>query len=115
MKLQKGKWYVCIDAWSDDGWNKFMEGDLVQCEKDDVMTDYYGKEHMFKEEDKPERIFREANDVERNIASATEVNMDEFMDGIGYFVDKRDTLADIYRHGAEAMLRHIKSQMSIKV
>lgn len=112
MKLQKGKWYVCIDAWSDDGWSKFVEGDLVRCENDDVMVDCYGTGHVFLEDDEPERIFREATDVERNIASATEVNVDEFMEGISYF-EKTDTLADIYRHGAEAMLRHIKAQMSI--
>lgn len=112
MKLQKGKWYVCIDTWSDDGWSKFVEGDLVRCENDDVMVDCYGIGHMFLEDDEPERIFREATDVERNIASATEVNVDEFMEGISYF-EKTDTLADIYRHGAEAMLRHIKAQMSI--
>ena len=38
MKLQKDKWYVCIKSWSDDGWCKFSEGDLLRCEKDNVIT-----------------------------------------------------------------------------
>lgn len=113
MKLQKGKWYVCIDAWSDDGWSKFVEGDLVQCENDDVMVDCYGTGHVLLEDDEPERIFREATDVERNIASATEVNVDEFMEGISYF-ESETTLKEIYRAGADRMLKLIKAQLSIK-
>jgi hypothetical protein len=89
-----------------------VEGELVRCENDDVMADCYGTEHVLLEDDEPEHIFREATDVERNIASATEVNMDEFMEDVSYF-EKTDTLSDIYRHGAAALLRHIKAQMSI--
>ena len=37
MKLQKGKWYVCIKNWSDDGWTKFYDGMLVKCYNDDVI------------------------------------------------------------------------------
>ena len=113
MKLQKGKWYVCIKSWADDGWCKFANGDLLRCENDDIMIDCYGIGHVFLEDDEPELIFREATETERNIASATEVNIDEFMEAISYFAPE-DTLLQIYRRGAEAMLRHIKAQMSIK-
>lgn len=113
MKLQKGKWYVCIDAWSDDGWSKFVDGDLVLCEHDNELADCYGISHVFLEDDEPERNFREATEMERSIASATEVNIDEFMEAISYFAPE-DTLLNIYRRGAEAMLRHIKAQLSIK-
>jgi len=113
MKLQKGKWYVCVKPWSDDGWTKFAEGDLLLCEKDDELTDCYGVSHLFLEDDEPERLFREATDIERNIASATEVNVDEFVEGVHYF-EPQETLADIYRLGAEAMLCHIRARMSIK-
>ena len=68
---------------------------------------------MFLEDDYPERIFREATEIERNIASATEVNMEEFMKDVSHF-ENTCTLEDIYRQGAEDMLRHIKAQMSIK-
>ena len=113
MKLEKGKWYVCIRNWGDDGWTKFYEGMLVQCCKDDEMTDVYDIRHLFVEDDMPERIFREATDLERNIVSATEVNIDEFMEDIEPF-SPNDTLVDIYRRGANAMLRHIKAQLSIR-
>ena len=113
MKLQKGKWYVCIRNWGDDGWTKFWEGNLIQCDNDDLMVDCYGHSHLFMEDDMPERIFREATDTERAIAGATEVNMDEFMEDRDCF-SPEDTILDIYRHGAEAMLRHIREQLSIK-
>lgn len=111
MRLQKGKWYVCIKSWSDDGWTKFAEGDLLQCEHDDQMTDCYGITHLFVA-DEPDRTFREASINERNIASATEVNIDEFMESVDYF-DTDLSTKDIYRKGAESMLRHIKARMSI--
>lgn len=113
MKLEKGKWYVCIHDWSDDGWTKFYEGTIIQCDKDDIMVDCYDIRHLFVEDDMPERIFREATDLERNIVSATEVNIDELMEDIEPF-SPNDTLVDIYRRGAKAMLRHIKAQLSIK-
>lgn len=111
MKLQQGKWYVCIRNWSDDGWTKFYDGMLVQCEKDGVMIDCYGIGHWF-DEAEAGITFREATDAERNIASATEVNVDEFMKDIGHF-ENTNTLNDIYRQGAEAMLRHIRANLSI--
>lgn len=112
MKLQQGKWYVCIRSWSDDGWCKFAEGDLVRCDNDGVVVDCYDIGHMF-DEAEAGFLFREATDTERNIASATEVNVDEFMENIHHF-ENTDTLESIYRKGAEAMLRHIRTQMSIK-
>ena len=104
---------MCIRNWGDDGWTKFYEGTIVQCDKDDIMVDCYDIGHLFVEDDMPERIFREATDLERNIASATEVNIDEFMEDIDRF-SPNNTLADIYRRGAEAMLYHIKAQLSIR-
>ena len=112
MKLQQGKWYVCIRNWSDDGWTKFYDGMLLRCDKDNVMVDVYDIGQEF-DEAEASITFREANDTERSIASATEVDMDEFMEDIRHF-ENTDTLEGIYRRGAEAMLRHIKAQMSIK-
>ena len=114
MKLQQGKWYVCIRNWSDDGWTKFAEGDLVRCDNDNVMVDCYGIGQVFLEDDEPERIFREATDMERNIASATEVNINEFLSDRICSFDPEDTLLGIYRRGAEVMLHHIKTRMNIK-
>ena len=112
MKLQKGKWYVCTKAWSDDGWTKFWEGSILLCGKDGELKDCYGITHVF-----PEKIagalFREATTKERNIVSATEVNMDEFMEDIDFF-DSGLSIKDIYRKGAEAMLQHIRANLSIK-
>lgn len=113
MKLQKGKWYVCIDAWSDDGWTKFADGDLVRCEHDDELTDCYGITHLFLEDDMPQLNFREATETESNIASATDVSIDEFVEGISYF-EPETTLKEIYRAGADRMLKLIKAQLSIK-
>ena len=112
MKLQKGNWYVCIKNWSDDGWTKFYEGMLLLCEYDDELTDCYGITHLFVD-DEPEQIFREATETERNIANATEVNIDEFMESVDYF-DSSLSIKDIYRNGAEAMLRHIRANLNIK-
>lgn len=112
MRLQKGKWYVCVRHWGDDGWTKFREGDLLRCDSNDVMVDCYDIGHVFTEDDCPERIFREATEEERNIASATEVDMEDLMKDVGRF-EGTDTLSDIYRAGAEAMLHCIRSQMNI--
>lgn len=111
MQLQKGKWYVCIKSWSDDGWCKFAEGDLLQCEYDNIMRDRYGITHLFVD-DEVEQIFREATESESNIANATIVDMDEFMEDIGRF-EPNTTLADIYRYGAERMLKHIREHLTI--
>lgn len=113
MKLQKGKWYVCIKSWSDDEWCKFVEGDLLRCEHDDELKDCYGISHLFVEEDLPQIHFREATETERNIANATAIDMDEFMEGVHFF-EPTDTLANIYRRGAEEMLRNIVLQLNIK-
>jgi hypothetical protein len=61
--------------------------------------------------ERDEFIFPELREI--NIASATEVNIDDFMEGISYFAPE-DKLLNIYRRGAEAMLRYIKAQLSIK-
>ena len=114
MKLQQGKWYVCIRNWSDDGWCKFYDGMLLRCDNDNEVKDVYDICHVF-DEAEAGITFREATDTERNIASATEVNMDEFMKDRNHVeIDPNTTLDGIYRMGAEDMLHHIKSQMSIK-
>ena len=113
MRLKKDKWYVCIKDWSDDGWCKFREGDLVRCDNDDVMVDCYGTGHIFLEDNEPERTFREATETEYNIAKATEVNINEFIEDVNYF-GTEDTLMDIYRRGAKDMLRHIRANLSVK-
>ena len=113
MKLQQGKWYVCVGDWSDDGWTKFYDGMLVRCDKDNVLVDAWGISHVFLEDDEPERIFREATDTERNIVSATEVNRDEFRMDVSHF-EAGSTLKDIYRRGAEDMLQYIKRNMRVK-
>lgn len=112
MKLQKGKWYVCIRNWGNDGWTKFYDGMLVRCWNDGVMIDCYGYGHVF-DEAEAGITFREATELERNIASATEVNMNEFMEDVTTF-NNTDSLDDIYRMGAEAMLHHICVNLSIK-
>ena len=111
MKLQKGKWYVCIKSWSDDGWTKFWEGSIIQCVKDDELTDCYDISHLFVD-DEPEQIFREATELECNIASATEVDMKEFVKEFGSF-ESEETLMNIYQKGAEDMLWHIRRILNI--
>lgn len=111
MKLQKDKWYVCIKSWSDDGWTKFRKGDLLRCEKDGELMDCYNVSHVFDDE-WAGFLFREATDIERNIASATEVNLDEFMEDIMHF-NPEDTLIGIYREGAYRMLKHIQANLTI--
>lgn len=113
MKLQQGKWYVCIRNWSDDGWCKFYDGMLLRCNNDNEVKDVYNICHVF-DEAEAGITFREATDTERNIASATEVNIDEFIKEEQPRFDSSDRLIDIYRCGAIDILRHIKSQMSIK-
>jgi hypothetical protein len=111
MKLEKGKWYVCINSWSDDGWCKFNEGDVVQCEHDDEIKDCYGVTHVFKEH--PEHIFREATESESNLANCTNVNIDEFVRDIDSF-ESQERIIDIYRYGAENMLKYIRSKLTVK-
>ena len=76
------------------------------------MIDCYGIKHLFVDYE-PEQLFREATIEERNIVSATEVNMKEFMKDRDYY-SSEVTLHDIYRMGAEAMLQHIRANLSIK-
>lgn len=112
MKLQQGKWYVCTRSWSDDGWTKYFEGSLVLCSKDGLMVDVYGIGHVF-DEAEAGIFFREATDTERNIASATEVDMDDFLESVIYNFNEEDTLLDIYLRGAENMLMYIRSEMYV--
>ena len=112
MKIQKGKWYVCIEHWSDDGWCKFYKGTLLLCEKDDELKDIYGYSHQFNK-DEAEKIFREATELERSIASGTEVNIDDVIKNISYF-EPTQTIIEIYRMGAEKMLKFIRANLHVK-
>lgn len=47
LEIKEGEWYVCTNSWSDDGWCKFADGDVVQAVRDNVFKDCYGIEHDF--------------------------------------------------------------------
>ena len=111
MKLQKGKWYVCIKSWSDDGWTKFWEGCLLQCTKDDEMTDCYDVSHLFIDGE-AEEIFREATAIESNIARSTEFDVNDLLEHMSAF-DPNTTLIDIYKKGVLDAIERIRKQLSI--
>ncbi len=62
LKLEKGKYYVATESWTDDGWTKFYKGVVLKCYKDDYLIDRFDIEHYFG--DRAGLYFRQATENE---------------------------------------------------
>lgn len=76
FKIIKGKWYECINDWSDDGWTKFRKGDICQAIRDNVVTDRYGILRDFSVSGVC--YFRELKEEE--LPKYAKIDVDEFVD-----------------------------------